>query len=350
LDAGLFVSYGSLHQTLSDFCKLTPTLWCRDGAGNEVYPVKFSPLLTGKPFLQVAEIIYAHSGSQLFAIGKKMTGLTSLSSSYSVSLNPKDYIIREDDVGYIISESSNVAEYVREFGFRNNTLTEYDSLLENGAGTYGGTSTSTLINVPAANQNSRNPENNSKSQEAIDVDALKVKSGLVYDPVESDDDHSSIGQTEEEAQEAIEALLGGNGVTSSSRRSGTVTPTSEQVLDHRQKLTDANVRYAKQHAHHSTFASLPEKVQDHLLVCDVSQKFPRNIEILVGSVRAKEKDRPVVIMCFADPNPEQRARLQHFANIHIIKGRPTLRKDLYRAGVDRMWRCIVLSDKSTSLS
>ncbi|KAI8584387.1 hypothetical protein K450DRAFT_219626 [Umbelopsis ramanniana AG] len=341
----------SCGEMLSEVKGRSDMNWMRDyldGAGNEVYPVKFSPMLTGKPFLQVAEIIYAHSGSQLFAIGKKMNGLTSLSSSYCVSLNPKDYIIRDDDVGYIISESSNIADYVRDFGFRNNTLTEYHSLLENGVGTYGGTSTSTLINIAAEN---RNPSNSVVNEESADVDALKVKSSLVYDPIESDDDHSSIGQTEQEAQEAVDALLGGNGGTSPGfKRSGTVTPSNEQMLDHRQKLTDANVKYAKQHAHHSTFASLPAEVEDHLLVCDVSQKFPRNIEILVGSVRAKEKDRPVVIMCFADPNPEQRARLHHFQNVHIIKGRPTLRKDLYRAGVERMWRCIVLSDKSASSS
>ncbi|KAG2183105.1 hypothetical protein INT44_006086 [Umbelopsis vinacea] len=336
-------------QEREDAQQLTRALTMRkDGAGNEVYPVKFSPMLAGKPFLQVAEMIYAHSGSQLFAIGKKMNGLTSLSSSYCVSLNPKDYIIRDDDVGYIISESSNIADYVRDFGFRNNTLTEYHSLLENGVGTYGGTSTSTLINIAGE---TRNPSNSAVNEEVTDVDALKVKSSLVYDPIESDDDHSSIGQTEQEAQDAVDALLGGDGGTSSGfKRSGTVTPSSEQMLDHRQKLTDANVKYAKQHAHHSTFASLPEEVEGHLLVCDVSQKFPRNIEILVGSVRAKEKERPVVIMCFADPNPEQRARLHHFQNVHIIKGRPTLRKDLYRAGVERMWRCIVLSDKSASLS
>lgn len=317
----------------------------RHGAGNEVYPVKFSPVFAGKTFRQVAETIYAHSGSQLFAIGKKITGVTSLSSSYSVSLNPKNYIIGDDDVGYIISESSSVADYVREFGFRNNSLTELDALLENGAGTYGGMSTSTLFSVtPKAS-----PEN-SKPDAIPEPDTVKVKSGLVYDPVESDDDHSSIGQSESEAQHAIDVLLGGNGSSAELRRSGTTTPSSEQIIDHRQKLIDANVQYAKQHAGHSTFPSLPEDVNDHLLICDVSQKFPRNIEILIGCVRAMDKDRSVVIMCFGDPNPEQRARLMHLQNVHIIKGRPTLRKDLYRAGVERMWRCIVLSDKSSSLS
>lgn len=314
----------------------------RHGAGNEVYPVRFSPLFKGKTFRQVAETIYAHSGSQLFAIGKKISGSSSLSSSYSVSLNPKNYIIGEDEVGYIISESSNVADYVREFGFHNNSFSEHDSLLENGAGTYGGTSTNTLFSQYSKTNTEDSPPS---------VDTLKVKSGLVYDPVESDDDHSSIGQSEHEAQQAIDALLGGNGGSSATlKRSGTTTPSSEQMMDHRQKLTDANVKYAKQHACHSTFPSLPDDVKDHLLICDVSQKFPRNIEILVGCVRAKEKDKSVVIMCFADPNPEQHARLMHFQNVHIIKGRPTLRKDLYRAGVERMWRCIVLSDKSTSLS
>lgn len=330
--------------------------WMRDylnGAGNEVYPTKFSPLFVGKPFLQVAETIYAHSGSQLFAIGKRNPKASNASVTYSVSLNPKNHVIGADDVGYIISESSNISDFVREFGFRNNTLTEHDSLLETGAGTYGSASTSTLFNKdPPTSGGTDNGQNSGTSEQSPEAETLIVKSGLVYDPVQSDDDASSVGgQTEAEAQEAIDYLLGGNGDSSGSfKRSGTTTPSSDSIIEQRQRLADANIRYARQHALHSTFPSLPDEVSDHLLVCDVSQKFPRNIEILVGCIRAKEKDRNIVIMCFADPNPEQRARLMHFQNVHIIKGRPTLRKDLYRAGVERMWRCIVLSDKSTSLS
>lgn len=325
----------------------------RNGAGNEVYPTKFSPLFVGKPFLQVAETIYAHSGSQLFAIGKRNPKASNASVTYSVSLNPKNHVIGADDVGYIISESSNISDFVREFGFRNNTLTEHDSLLETGAGTYGSASTSTLFNKdPPTSGGTDNGQNSGTSEQSPEAETLIVKSGLVYDPVQSDDDASSVGgQTEAEAQEAIDYLLGGNGDSSGSfKRSGTTTPSSDSIIEQRQRLADANIRYARQHALHSTFPSLPDEVSDHLLVCDVSQKFPRNIEILVGCIRAKEKDRNIVIMCFADPNPEQRARLMHFQNVHIIKGRPTLRKDLYRAGVERMWRCIVLSDKSTSLS
>ncbi|CAG8703753.1 10554_t:CDS:2, partial [Scutellospora calospora] len=89
-----------------------------NGTQHEIYATTLSRHFIGKTFLECSEIIYAKLEATLFAIGtsKSQLGiLLSHSSPFQIFLNPQDYVIRGDEIGFVISDSAEITVRLAKF-------------------------------------------------------------------------------------------------------------------------------------------------------------------------------------------------------------------------------------------
>ncbi|KAL1920771.1 uncharacterized protein VTP21DRAFT_11406 [Calcarisporiella thermophila] len=338
------------RQDLQDGIKCRPDLaWAEEyvnGASMEIYPISFSERFTGLTFAASAEIIYMHFGATLFAIGlyhKSNPKLATTGSGFSVYINPSNYVIEGEEVGFVISDCAETAARIVSLDSQRDDPLETDSLLESvrvesemqesgpsslTAGmniSYGSTKTS----VPLSSDSTAELEDSSE----VPQNTPTQKSGLIFRPNLSDEEEIDVGSD------------------SGSKLSLTrpATPASEKLLDPQltgKAVQAQNLRDAKNAA---KLLDLPcvDGVKNHLLICDPSPSFHSSIDILIGCVRAKrarDPDMPVVILCPASPPDELSIRLQKFGGVFLVKGSPMVRKDLYRAGVQHAKKCIVLAN------
>ncbi|CAG8453233.1 802_t:CDS:10 [Diversispora eburnea] len=86
------------------------------GAQHEIYAVTFSEAFIGKSFLECSNIIYSHLEAVLFSIGiydEKMAHYSQ--SQFQTFLNPQDYIIKGDEIGYVICDNSEIITKMANF-------------------------------------------------------------------------------------------------------------------------------------------------------------------------------------------------------------------------------------------
>src|SRR4051794_2819744 len=86
------------------------------GIKHEIYAVTFSEAFIGLTFLQCSEIIYKNFGAALFSIGiYRMTKgcfidsqLGSNTSPFQIFLNPQDYKIQGNEIGFVICDNAEI--------------------------------------------------------------------------------------------------------------------------------------------------------------------------------------------------------------------------------------------------
>ncbi|RUP03950.1 hypothetical protein BC936DRAFT_140568, partial [Jimgerdemannia flammicorona] len=370
------------------------------GVTQEIYPTRLSPHFRGHTFLEAAEIIYLRFGAQLFALGVRGTSsATSPRQNFAVHLNPAPHIIQGDEVGFVISGSVKIKEWVEQYGMGGKTDNEADVLLREeewvGEG-YGAMGRGTMPEMKVLN---RKEEKNKGKEEKNKGKGEKTRpSAIIVSKPEDDDADMNLDLYEKAEELAVEDLDGSpsrarlvymshhNADSDDDSDSGhshhtitAATPSQHNTISNtpihnrsrsqstaslldtsiqrasgsgstanpNPHLTSQNVRLARRLASLSTAPSIPSSVTAHLLLCDVSPVFPRNLEFFVGCLRGKEREMDVVVLSPVDPNDETRARLEALGRVWFVRGTGTVRKDLFRAGVERAKKCVVLSDRKT---
>ncbi|KAJ2758277.1 hypothetical protein H4S06_002777, partial [Coemansia sp. BCRC 34490] len=94
---------------------------------------------------------------------------------------------------------------------------------------------------------------------------------------------------------------------------------------------------------------VPETTANHIVVCDASDGFPRNIELLVRALKNafEDDDLAVVILSPGEIDAERsRAMLRDFANLYLVRGTPLSQPDLRRTRIECAQRAIVLGNSS----
>ncbi|KAJ2397279.1 hypothetical protein GGI05_000721 [Coemansia sp. RSA 2603] len=89
---------------------------------------------------------------------------------------------------------------------------------------------------------------------------------------------------------------------------------------------------------------VPRDLANHVVVCDASSAFPRNIELLVQALLGAyaNPDLPIVILSPADPPMQQKLLLADFSQVYLVRGSPLAQTDLQRTHIQQAQKAIVL--------
>jgi hypothetical protein len=90
-----------------------------------------------------------------------------------------------------------------------------------------------------------------------------------------------------------------------------------------------------------------QSFRDHILVCDLDNKFPSTLASFLGPLRVREPRRTVVILCSQSPSKQQWSNLESFGNVHYVQGSSLSRADLKKASVETAWKAVILAKEDT---
>ncbi|KAJ1662004.1 hypothetical protein EV178_006236 [Coemansia sp. RSA 1646] len=92
--------------------------------------------------------------------------------------------------------------------------------------------------------------------------------------------------------------------------------------------------------------TVPPSTSNHVVICDASDVFPRNVELLVQSLKHafEDDDLPVVILSPSDVDSERKMVLHDFSHVYIVRGTPLSPADLLRTRIEYAQKAIVLAN------
>ncbi|KAJ2877421.1 hypothetical protein FB639_003765 [Coemansia asiatica] len=94
---------------------------------------------------------------------------------------------------------------------------------------------------------------------------------------------------------------------------------------------------------------VPQDIGNHIVICDASDTFPRNMEILVLALKNafNNEDLPVVILSLGDPDTQTKMSLSDFSHVYHVRGTPLAQYDLRRTRIETAQKAIVLGNCNT---
>ncbi|CAG8500150.1 13571_t:CDS:10 [Funneliformis mosseae] len=310
------------------------------GLKHEIYAVTFSDAFVGYTFLECSELIYSRLGAVLFSIGVyKLTKgcftdaqLGSNTSPFQIFLNPQDYMIKGNEIGFVISDCAEITAKMAKFNERARHW--YDpyksvSFLAKSAHNILGIDSNRSANVDAskfkldANKNIENDEYSTLKSPRRKV-PISLRRTNSFTKVEVD----GVESVAEEHETTITPLI----PLSNSK-------SNAEIL--RQNIE--RVAAICMDSEEPIFKS----IKDHIIICDQSKEFPENLDIFISVLREKNslcRNTPVVILCNSKPNESNKRILEKYGQVYFVRGSPLRRKDLFRARVNYAKKCVVLSD------
>ncbi|CAI2193066.1 2613_t:CDS:2, partial [Funneliformis geosporum] len=314
------------------------------GLSQSIYTTTLSEFFSGKTFLAVAERLYESLGVVLFAIGipkqRSISRYTNHwiygqneeeeeedSKNYMVLINPGDYVVKGDEIGFVIALDGSIADGVSSYkGHNGNPRSSVISPERHGQ-------------VP--------PER----QPLLSADGFKNNSGGGYFDLKK---------------------KAGPATTPDGQHEYPHRPDSSVSRRHRALSTPLALNDEHQARHHpshhhtidpiSSSASLahdvehPNSIVDvftgHILLCDYSPTiFPRNLDCFVSPLRKSylEKITPIVILSLVRPSQSQWKILSQFDQVYFVQGNPMTREGLELGRVKHAKQAVILTDSTRIL-
>ena len=297
------------------------SLWILDymeGATQEFYETKFSSSFTGMTFLEAADVIYRHLKVVLFAIGIKKTvsaldsngnemktdplgWLGDDESDYDLYLNPGKYVIRGNEIAFLIASDRKTACRVEQLsGFENDdslvadSLNDYfDPTLKKDSG--GDQETDPLLETFGFSSN----------------DEIKIH-------VESSEDEASSSR-KRKGKTVRGVSAAGRKQHSRGRTVTNILPGTYELF-HQVKEDITFFREAffqDKRKKDSPLKRLPDHVTDHVLICDTGSRFPLNLDCFIEPLRGGQLGvkTPIAILCPTQPSPEEEEYLSKFEEV-----------------------------------
>ncbi|KAI7833953.1 hypothetical protein BX661DRAFT_169053 [Kickxella alabastrina] len=89
---------------------------------------------------------------------------------------------------------------------------------------------------------------------------------------------------------------------------------------------------------------VPQDIHGHIVICDTSNSFPRNIELLVQALKSDfaNKSLGIVILSPGEPDNQCKLAIQKFTHVYHVHGTPLALEDLKRAHIESALKAIVL--------
>ncbi|CAJ0906860.1 14939_t:CDS:10 [Entrophospora sp. SA101] len=299
-----------------------------DGISRSIYATNLSDYFIGYNFLSAVGCLYESLGVVLFAIAipkqHSTTGQsTSLSynqsncegenaKNYMVLINPGDYILRGDEIGYIIASDSELADGVSNY--------KWHSLQIRNNGN--------LSSEPQQTSSERQPllsSNVSKNNVSVGHSDTKKRSNLSKKPDQ---------QYHEYPHKSDSSTLRHHRSLSTPLASAADHDHDRQQQHHHDRRIhsiDPSSSSLNAFLDNDQINSMLDTVSGHILLCDYSTAtFPRNLDCFVGPLRKAhlEKFTPIVILSPVRPTQSQWKILSQFDQVYIVQGNPMTREAL----------------------
>nr|CAG8566038.1 4048_t:CDS:10 [Entrophospora candida] len=313
-----------------------------EGISQSIYTTTLSNYFAGYTFPAIAGRLYESLGVVLFAIGiPKQRSLFRPSNNtyyhgdceeedannYMVLINPGDYIVKGDEVGFIIACDGALAEGVSNYErhnshVRNNEdssfgsqqifserhpLLSSDASKNNGGGSYLGLPTTS---DKIYHEYPYKPDFNTRRQRALST------------PLAFATDHHLEHQQHHKQHHHNHSI----DPPSSSSSSNSLDN------DHMNPILDT--------------------IHGHILLCDYSTAtFPRNLDCFVSPLRKSHLDKfkPIVILSPVRPTKSQWKILSQFDQVYFVEGNPMTREGLELGRVRFANKAVILTDSTRIL-
>ncbi|CAB5366174.1 unnamed protein product [Rhizophagus irregularis] len=316
------------------------------GMSQSIYTTTLSEYFSGRTFLEVAVRLYDSLGIVLFAIGipkqrsiGRYAGWSYDQNSeeeedtknYMVLINPGDYTVKGDEIGFVIASHSSIADDVSSYEGGNQ-------------------------------RNERQAQVQPERQPLLSADVLKNNSGGGYFDIKKKGGPSTTPDAQLEYPHRPD---------SSTMRRHRAMSTPDQRNDHQAHHSSHHSSHPSHHPPHpsytidpasTTLANIvheiehPNSVVDtiigHILICDYSPTiFPRNLDCFVSPLRKPylEKIIPIVILSLVRPSQSQWKILSHFDQIYFVQGNPMTREGLELGRVKHAKQAVILADSTRIL-
>ncbi|KAJ2490448.1 hypothetical protein IWW37_003104 [Coemansia sp. RSA 2050] len=91
---------------------------------------------------------------------------------------------------------------------------------------------------------------------------------------------------------------------------------------------------------------VPQTISNHIVICDASDLFPRNVELLIQSLKNayEDEDLSVIILSPGQVDRQRELVLGDFTNVYVVRGTPLAQGDLRRTHIERAQKAIVLGN------
>ncbi|KAJ1659358.1 hypothetical protein IWQ61_001543 [Dispira simplex] len=337
------------------------------GATQEIYETRIPQAFVGLPYRSVVRLLYQKFRVVLFAVGISRRRPRQLHQGegefHELYLNPVNHIIRPNDLAFLVASSSEQVDRIRDYpllmgsslslvSFHNPSHPGLHSEpqrqpLEDGLDMMEEKYESEEFPIP------RHP-----SQEL----APSVPTASDSSPLAHEVRPSSVLMTKFRppmpTNIPISPLLASHFVGKvetpvvAQQNALTYSPTFEirckvasRVHKFSTKNLARNVRRRKRKVLQQQ-DPFPRDLRNHILICDASPSFPRNVEYLVQSLKTAFSDEylPVIILSASHPPKVQALTLQDFHHVYVVEGSPLSAADLSRTYIERARGVIVLSN------
>ncbi|KAJ2025329.1 hypothetical protein GGI06_000631, partial [Coemansia sp. S85] len=91
---------------------------------------------------------------------------------------------------------------------------------------------------------------------------------------------------------------------------------------------------------------VPQTISNHIVICDASDLFPRNVELLIQSLKNayEDEDLSIIILSPGQVDRQRELVLGDFTNVYVVRGTPLAQGDLRRTHIERAQKAIVLGN------
>ncbi|RHZ63872.1 hypothetical protein Glove_327g8 [Diversispora epigaea] len=308
------------------------------GVSHSIYTTTLSECFHGQTFLVVSERLFESLGVVLFAIGIPKQRSTSkytnhwvfdcndldeeeYSKNYTVLINPGDYIVKGDEIGFIIASSDGkLADGISTCELhsqRHDVISHYE------------------------------PPAFSERQPLLSGDTLKNGGGGSYFDIKKKPQTTPDQQYHEYPHRPDSSISRRQRALSTPLSLSTDHPHENPHHDH--PITSLNT---SSHVHEiENSCSIVETITGHILLCDYSSIFPRNLDCFVSPLRKSHLDKitPVVILSPARPSRSQWKILSRFDHVYFVEGNPMTREGLESGRVRYAKQAVILTDSTRIL-
>ncbi|CAG8500744.1 6045_t:CDS:10 [Cetraspora pellucida] len=291
-------------------------IWANEyinGAQHEIYAATLSKYFVGKTFLECSDIIYTQLDATLFAIGavKSQLGIF-LGHSYpfQIFLNPQDYVIKGDEIVFVISDNAEITVRLAQFNKSDHKSWTQDA-------------ESFVM----------------QSTHELDDDGRYSSNDAINTP---------INQSKTARPKSL--YLEESRIQMSSPVENTHVFSAPMITSLRTEILEYNVKMAKANCDELLLDPEIKNIENHVLICDNSDEFHLNLDLFIMVLREKNskcRSMPVVILSSSQPSESQRRSLEKFKNVYFVHGSPLRRTDLFRARVHFAKKCVILNSMTS---
>ncbi|RUS26314.1 hypothetical protein BC938DRAFT_470928 [Jimgerdemannia flammicorona] len=356
------------------------------GCAQSIHTTKLSTFFRGLKFWEISELCFTHVGVVLFGLGirrderdpltidlrrRRRRGSFSGSDrwqthatndddyrNYNVLLNPDDYVVQGGEVAFVVAsdeaEAARVASYGLQMERQAVAFDEFEnertSLLKRGKAKAQTDSFAVSQSQGISGQNATFEYLPGLATKPLPVPCRPIPSFTIEDDGQTQRrDHIQTGHRARAMSVPLTSVIGTDSIKTSHQKhshqfNSRVTsfpgglPMSPVLLPHNIGSEEAT-------------SSLIEHLQDHIVLCDYSGSFPRNLDCFIRPLRKCHLDRflPVVILCPSRPNQGQWKMLAEFDQVYLIQANPMTREGLNSARIAQARYAVVLTDSTRIL-